>query len=418
MRSTMIERIPSETDVVIVGAGLAGLETARRLAERGVRVLLADAKPRLDRAVHTTGIFVRRTLEDFELPEDCLGPPVLSVVLYSPRDRALPLESLRTEFRVGRMGALYQRRLDECISAGVIWSPATRFVGRVDDGDGSVVLLESGGRGWNVRTRFLIGADGARSLVAPSLGLDENREWIVGVEEVFRFPSAEPPCFHCWLDPVLAPGYLAWVVTDGEEVHVGVGGDPARFRPADALRQFRDRVADRFALRGRAPEERRGGRIPVGGVLKRIACRRGLLVGDAAGAVSPLTAGGLDPCVRLSALAAHVAADFLASGDEAALARYSGTGFRRRFASRLLLRRTLSAVRAPWMVEAGCALMRTPLLRPLASHVFFGRGSFPDTGEERVVTSLTRHSQSRAAREVQPADGDPGASIRKTAGGG
>jgi hypothetical protein len=46
-------------------------------------------------------------------------------------------------------------------------------------------------------------------------------------------------------------------------------------------------------------------------VLPRIACARGLLVGDAAGAVSPLTAGGLDPCLRLSALAAAVAVDFL-----------------------------------------------------------------------------------------------------------
>ncbi len=36
--------------------------------------------------------------------------------------------------------------------------------------------------------------------------------------------------------------------------------------------------------------ERRGGPIPVGGVLRRIGCADGLLVGDAAGAVSPLTA--------------------------------------------------------------------------------------------------------------------------------
>jgi len=387
----------SSYDAVVVGAGLAGLETARRLGERGLSVLLADQKAAVDRGVHTTGIFVRRTLEDFALPDDCLGPPVSRLVLYSPGDRPLELESPRTEFRVGKMGALYRRMLDGCLAAGVEWSPLTRFAGCLEDGDGSVVLLERGGRGASVRARFVVGADGAQSRVAASLGLSANRRWIVGVEEVFRVPSPEAPCFHCWLDPELAPGYLAWVVTDGEEVHVGVGGHAERFRPAEALRRFRARVDDRFGLGGREADERRGGRIPVGGVLPRIACARGLLVGDAAGAVSPLTAGGLDPCIRLSALAARVTADYLATGDEAALAPYSGTGFRKRFASRLALRRVLSIVRSPLLVELGCAALRSPLLRPLAANVFFGRGSFPDTGEERGYTAIARPGAGRAS---------------------
>ncbi|HSU13892.1 NAD(P)/FAD-dependent oxidoreductase [Longimicrobium sp.] len=382
----------STYDVVVIGAGLAGLETARRLAGRGQRVLLVDQKTALDRSVHTTGIFVRRTLEDFDLPEDCLGPPVRHVVLYSPRGRALPLESARTEYRVGRMGALYGRMLDSCVAAGVEWAPGTRFAGLLDDGTHSVVVLETGGRGWSARARLVVGADGAASRVAPALGLSVNREWIVGVEEVFRVSTDGPPCFHCWLDPELAPGYLAWVVADGEEVHLGVGGYAARFQPADALRRFRERVEDRFGLRGKMADERRGGRIPVGGVLPRIASPRGLLVGDAAGAVSPLTAGGLDPCIRLSALAARVAADFIATGDEASLTAYSGGAFRRRFRSRLLLRRALAAVRSPLAAEIAIAALRSPLLRPLASHVFFGRGSFPDTGEERGITPITPRS--------------------------
>jgi len=132
-------------------------------------------------------------------------------------------------------------------------------------------------------------------------------------------------------------------------------------------------------------------------VLPRIACARGLLVGDAAGAVSPLTAGGLDPCIRLSALAARVTAEYLATGDEGALAPYFGTGFRRRFAARLALRRVLSIVRSPLLVELGCAALRSPLLRPLAADVFFGRGSFPDTGEERGYTQIARTGAARAS---------------------
>jgi flavin-dependent dehydrogenase len=377
-------------DVVVVGAGLAGLQLTRLLARGGARVLLADRKNSLEDSVHTTGIFVRRTLEDFDLPREFLGPPVRRVKLYSPARRALALESEHEEFRVGRMGRLYARMLEECIEARAVWSPATRYAGlEVEDDSGSVVLLERAGVARRVKARFVVGGDGARSRVARDLGLDENREWIVGVEDVLRGVATAPePCFHCFLDPRLAPGYLAWVVCDGEETHVGVGGYADRFDPARALEEFRAEMSRTFDFTRARKVERRGGRIPVGGVLKRIACARGLLVGDAAGAVSPLTAGGLDPCMRLSGLAAEVISDYLATNDAAALARYSGARFRSRFVSRLWMRRTLSSVRSPLLVEAGCALIRCAPFKHLARHVFFGRGSFPDVGSHRRASWL------------------------------
>jgi flavin-dependent dehydrogenase len=66
---------------VIIGAGLAGLECARLLSRAGVRVLLVDRKRSVEERVHTTGIFVRKTLEDFDVPDDCLGPDISQVTL-------------------------------------------------------------------------------------------------------------------------------------------------------------------------------------------------------------------------------------------------------------------------------------------------------------------------------------------------
>src|SRR5213078_2375100 len=146
-------------------------------------------------------------------------------------------------------------------------------------------------------------------------------------------PLEGPPRFHCFLDPRLAPGYLGWLVHDGEEDHLGVGGYPARFDPLKALREFRASLNGIVDLSRARLIERRGGRIPVGGVLRRIANDQGLLVGDAAGAVSPLTAGGLDPCLRLSELAAAVTVGYLRTGDERGLRRYDGGALRARFRS-------------------------------------------------------------------------------------
>lgn len=376
-------------DVLVVGAGLAGLWTARRLAGAGLHVVLVDGRAGVDRQIRTTGIFVRRTLEDFDLPDDCLGPEVRRVVLYSPGRRSQVLESPHPEFRVGRMGPLYRRLLEEACAAGVEWRSRTRCAG-IATGEEPAVKL-TGKDDTTLRPRFIIGADGARSRVAEWLGLDQNREWIAGVEEVYTgVPLEGPPVFHCLLSSELAPGYLAWMVHDGEELHLGVGGYPERFDPARALSRLKaEPPVPVDWIRARLVD-RRGGLIPVGGVLPRIVNRHGLLVGDAAGAVSPLTAGGLDPCLRLSDLAARVTLDYLEQGDPAYLSPYHGTAFRRRFASRLALRRLLAGLDHPLMLEAATALLRLPLFDRLARKVFFGRGSFPDVPAWIPGRRLTR----------------------------
>jgi flavin-dependent dehydrogenase len=354
-------------DIVIAGAGLAGLQCARLLAVRGLRVALLDRKASLTGPVHTTGIFVRKTWEDFPLLEEQLGPGIRDVILYSPAQRSLRLTAQRDEFRIGRMSWLYLWLLEQASRAGVTWMPESRVLAI----DSEAVTIERRGRSERVSARFIVGADGARSLVARQLGLDTNRELLVGLEDIV--PSAGgAPALHCYLDPRLAPGYIAWVADDGHEAHVGVAGYRARFDPAQALLALRTRIGAGKAI------ERRGGLIPVGGILRRIANERGLLIGDAAGAVSPLTAGGLDGALRLSAFAADVIAAHL-NGDAAALRQYNGDRFRARFLARTWMRRAMRLIEHPLAMELACAMLRTPPLRALASHVFFSRrGSFPD----------------------------------------
>lgn len=368
-------------DVIIVGAGLAGLHCSRLLGKVGLRVLLVDRKKCLDTSIHTTGIFVRRTLEDFDLPEQYLGPAIRHVTLYSPSRRPMELVSRHDEFRVGKMGPLYTHYLEDGLRSGVTWMPGTRFAQCVRVNGKLQVRLDSdreNGSRW-VYTRYLVGADGANSRVARDLGLELNREWIVGVEDVLTdVPLAGPLRLHCFLDSKIAPGYLAWIAHDGEETHIGVGGYACMFEPVSALDKFKASLRGIVDLSKATQRERRGGRIPVGGILRNIANRDGLLIGDAAGAVSPLTAGGLDPCMRLSTLAARVIPHYLANENVDALRDYSGELFRARFASRLWMRRVIATVQRPALLEIACGTLRLPILNSFARHVFFGRGSFPD----------------------------------------
>jgi hypothetical protein len=82
--------------------------------------------------------------------------------------------------------------------------------------------------------------------------------------------------------------------------------------------------------------------------------------------------------MRLSTLAARVITEYFEAEDADVLKAYSGELFRTRFTSRLWMRRLVSNISSPALVELACASLRLPVLNSFAWHVFFGRGSFPD----------------------------------------
>lgn len=373
-------------DVAVIGAGLAGLQVSRLLAATGASVLLVDRKRCLRRPVHTSGIFVRRSFEDFSFPEGTLGPPIRRVAIHSPKGRTQWLESSLAEFRIGRMGELYERMLAETRASGAAWIGGAHFEG-IEPGDRGRLILDLGGpEGRNrIQARSLIGADGARSRVARALGLDTNRSFLSGVEEVFEGArSYGPPALHCFVDPLLAPGYIGWIAHDGETTHVGAGGVPGSFQPERSLAEIRRRAECILDFDRASLAERRGGFIPAGGVLGRISCRSGLLVGDAAGAVSPLTAGGLDGALRLSRFAAEIVSTALEREDPSLLDLYGGRTLGTPFLSKRWMRELYSLLRSPLLAEVALAVLRTRAFSAVPKRLFFGRGSFPEPDRSRV----------------------------------
>lgn len=369
-----------QCDIAVVGAGLAGLQCARLLAQRGLDVVLIDRSASVATPTYTTGIFVRKTWEDFPIPDEQLGRGIRDVYLYSPRLRALHLTAERDEFRVGRISWIRLYMLDQCTRAGVRWLPSTDVRDCREVRGGMALSLARRGE---LTARYVVAADGPRSRLARSLGLDRNTEFLVGLEEIVPLAHAET-ALHCYLDPQLAPGYIAWIVADGAEAHIGVAGYRGAFDPARALARFRHKTGydDAKVL------ERRGGLLPVNGVLRRIANHHGLLVGDAAGAVSPLTAGGLDGAMRLSTHAADVIEAYLQHGDRAVLRSYDGARLQTRFAVRRWMRKAMRATQHPALMEAGVALLHVPPLRAFAAHVFFNRGgSFPELRYESAIAA-------------------------------
>ena len=165
------------------------------------------------------------------------------------------------------------------------------------------------------RTRFLVGADGPGSAVARALGLGQSTRFLFGLEyEYAGLDLAEPDKLHCFVDRRIAPGYIGWVLRGVGAVQVGLARRVATHRTTAnaAMAAFLEKLAPIFDFRDLRPASVRAGMIPCGGVVRPVAARRALLVGDAAGMVSPVTAGGIHTALKHGLAAGHAIADFLA----------------------------------------------------------------------------------------------------------
>ena len=315
----------ADYDLAIVGASFAGLTAARCAALRGLKVLVIEAKKDPGARIHTTGIVVREAAEAVDIPHTV---------------------TRRVEIRCD-----------------------TRFTsGRYEAG---LVHLDTPA----ITARYLLGCDGAKSQVAEAFGLGKNKKFLIGLEaEYSGLDSFDPRFLHCFLDSDIAPGYIAWAAPGPSVTQIGLAtkGDA---KPA--LQRFIERTEARFSYSKATIVERRSGVIPCGGLVQPYATDGVMLVGDSAGLVSPLTAGGIKLSFEFGRRAAHAVADHLLNAGPPPAQIIDGD--LPRFRVKSLLRSALSYGPPNWMYEM---LIGTPPLRALAQRLYFHRkgsgGSFDE----------------------------------------
>jgi digeranylgeranylglycerophospholipid reductase len=344
-------------DLLIVGGSFAGLVAARTAAMRGLDVVVLEAKPEAGARIATTGILVKEAAEEIEIPHQ-LTRRVHGVRLYAPSLRHIDLFSPGSFFLTTDTANLLRWLAEEAARAGARIKYGTRFIGAERRGHQFHIPA------LDLSARYILGADGARSAVAKCLGLGRNERYLVGVEAEYEMLDGVDPRFlHCFIDRNIAPGYLAWVAPGPQVMQVGLATS-ARHRPN--LSAFLARTEPMFQFSRVRPIERRAGRIPSGGLVRPWSSRGVLLVGDAAGMVSPATGGGIRLAFRFARRAAHAIADHLlhlGPPPETVLARELP-----RFGLKRLMRAGLDL--APPNVLFNTAIA-TPPMRWLATHIYF-----------------------------------------------
>jgi flavin-dependent dehydrogenase len=346
-------------DLTIIGASFAGLACARTAALRGLNVAVVDAQPQPGARIRTTGLLVKEAVDALDLPAHLMRK-IRGVRLYAPNLNYLDLHAPGYFFQATSTGALLQWMAEEARRAGATFYFGTRFDSALQDDDGlSLPTL-------GIRTRYLVGADGARSRVGQFFRLGLNRRFLVGAEiECEPISAMDERFLHCFADSGIAPGYIGWAVPGVGVTQIGAAALRNRKPDLEALGSVLERL-----WRIEAPRifERRSGLIPVGGPVHPLGRGRVLLIGDAAGLVSPLTGGGIHTALSFGRRAAQLVADWLLDCGPHPLAQFS------REIPRFGLKRALRRVAdfAPPNALVNLLLM-TPPMRAFAQRVYFHR---------------------------------------------
>jgi geranylgeranyl reductase family protein len=316
-----------ECDVLVVGAGPAGAWTARRLAEAGRRVVLADENDAPREDVVCTGIVGLEAFARLDLPRGPVVDTVDRAVFRSPSGREVtheppaPLAHVVDRTRFDRALARRAREAGARLRRG--W--AAREVEK--DPGGVEALFETSGGPRRIRARALVVATGHQRWLHEAAGLGTPDGYVHGVHADLPFGGAEAA--ELYFGEELAPGFFAWAVPFGDgTARLGVlapQGARSHFRRFLRHPAIRDRVAIPPAPDGDDPVRARvRSRGIVQGAVTPSFARRVVAVGEAAGQVKTTTAGGIYFGLQGAELAADVLDGALDSGrlGRADLARY------------------------------------------------------------------------------------------------
>lgn len=307
-------------DVVVVGAGPAGLIAARTLASQGRSVVVLEEHDRVGVPVHCTGLIGLDAFDEIELPRQAILTTTHAARFVAADGSDVAIDADRV-----RAAVIDRSVFDQALASGACEAGADVRVGaRVR----SITVLPDRVRvagdtdAAAVEARVCVLACGASYRFNRALGLGTPRAFVQSAQ--LEVPFDGPEMVEVYLGRQVAPGGFAWAVPfqrGGQRFNrVGLMCDD------QAMARFSDlagTIRRRYDVTGEPWPIPRLKILPLGPV-DRTYTHRVVAVGDAAGLVKPTTGGGIYYGLVSGQIAAEVLHEALAEDNlgEARLGAY------------------------------------------------------------------------------------------------
>jgi geranylgeranyl reductase family protein len=365
-------------DVVVVGAGPAGLVAARRLASAGHDVVVLEEHDDVGVPVHCTGLLGLDAFDEMAIPRQAILTVTQIARFVAADGSSVVVDAERVRAAVVDRAAFDQAIAADARAAGAELRTGARVRHVTVHPDGVFVAGDTPAS--TLSARACVVACGANYRFNRELGLGVPRAFVQSAQ--VEAPLDGPKHIEVFLGRSLAPGGFAWLVPFAREDRpfnrVGLMCDT---NAATRFGEFATRIRDRFRAADPWPQPRVKV-LPLGPV-DRTFGDRVLAVGDAAGLVKPTTGGGIYYSLISGHLAGEVLDEALRRGDlSKARVRDYETRWRARLGSEIrvgLAFRSLTSRLTDRAVDALVELARVdgliPLLQQTADFNWHGRSA-------------------------------------------
>jgi len=307
-----------EVDVLIIGAGPAGSIAAREASKNGAKTLIIDKKSEIGTPKRCGEGIMDGVLEKvgIEADERWIARHIDGARLVAPDNTSAWFTSENLETPAS--GIILERKVfDKHVTMDAIRSGAevmikTEAKNITRKEDYLLVDITSFDNEYSqIKAKIVIGADGPEGRVASWIGINTKvplAEMESGAQyEMTNLKMEKNDTIEFYFGSV-APGGYAWIFPKGYDT-ANVGIDVSGIKgEKTALEYLDDFIANNEETKdGQIVEVNVGGN-PLCGIFDKIIADNFMLVGDAAGCVSPITGGGIDTGLESGMIAGQVAA--------------------------------------------------------------------------------------------------------------
>ncbi|MBI3681496.1 MAG: geranylgeranyl reductase family protein [Acidobacteria bacterium] len=302
-------KLPGQWDVLIVGGGPAGSLSGYHLAKAGLRVAILDLR-RFPRVKACGGGIQLRASRWIPFPWSSVVKSTIHSAQFSFQFR----ERFQRKTTQPIVHCVLRAEFDEMLlrtaeMAGVHVFEGVRTHSVIAAADGVTVQTTQG----EMRARYVIGADGANSVVSRVLNSRSDFFWQVAIYlelEEGKLTSRIQEANAIRIDLGSLPSGYAWVFPKGDQVNIGAGCPAVvgkhlkqyfrRFLAEEKLASTK--VLDSMSVHGH--------QLPTLTSKTKVAKSNLFLVGDAAGLVEPLTGEGISYACHSAEAAARSLVDW------------------------------------------------------------------------------------------------------------
>lgn len=299
-------RSADQRDVIVIGAGPAGLSTAARLAAAGHDVVVLEEHAEVGRPVHCTGVLGADAFDELDLPRETILSITGNASFRYGHGEPVVVESDRIRAAIVDRGRFDAALAERAIRAGADVQTSSRVDALAVDAHGVTVQVRDRGP---MSARACVLACGANYRFNRQLNLGVPRAFVQTAQVETTFAAL--PRIDVRLSRQIAPGGFAWAVPfrRGDVPYARLGlfcdsGAAARFRA------FARQVALEAGIDPDAIPAPRLKMLPLGPVRRTVA-ERVVAIGDAAGLVKPTTGGGIYYSILSGVYAADALSDAL-----------------------------------------------------------------------------------------------------------